>query len=182
VDRLFHPAPPVRRIGAVALLLLAATATAAGCGELGADWKGPRLTPPEPLARAAIEHYPAGSPERVVALWYAALQRGDAASAARYYSTGAAPPRRRLRRLLAEATPFFDRVALGPLTDVARFGTSATVYAGLRVRWETPNGRAQEVRRPQAFTLVRERRAWRLADTYFLSFAAGFRATRPSRF
>jgi hypothetical protein len=161
-----------------ALALLLAGLTAAGCGELGADWKGPRLARPEPLARAAIERYPAGSPERTVALWYTALQRGDAAGAARYYSSRAAPP----RRLLARAAPFFDRVTLGPLTDVARFGRSATVYGGLRVRWQTPNGRAQEVRRPQAFTLVRERGAWRLADTYFLRFAAGFRATRPSRF
>ena len=171
---------PFRPAWALALLL--AGLTAAGCGELGADWKGPRLTRPKPLTRAAVERYPAGSPERTLALWYTALQRGDAAGAARYYSNRAAPPRGRLRRLLARAAPFFDRVTLGPLTDVTRFGPSATVYGGLLVRWQTPNGRAQEVRRPQAFTLVRESGAWRLADTYFLRFAAGFRATRPSRF
>jgi hypothetical protein len=80
---------------------------------------------------------------------------------------------------MAQAQSFFHRVKLGPLAmDPVRPG-SATVVTDLRVRWEAQNGRAQELRSPQSFTLVRERGAWRFGDTYFLSFASGYKPQKP---
>jgi hypothetical protein len=85
-----------------------------------------------------------------------------------------------LRALLTGmAVPFFRQVALGPLTDAERSGGGAVVFAQLRARWVLPNGRAQEVRRPQAFALVRAPGGWRLTDTQFLRFATVWRPRKP---
>ena len=85
-----------------------------------------------------------------------------------------------LRLLMTGAAPFFGRVGLGPLSgDGARRGSTATVLTDLRVRWEAPNGRAQELRTPQSFTLVREGRRWRFADAYFLRFAGAYQVQKP---
>ena len=166
---------------AAGVLVALSVAVALGaCGDLGGRYRALQIVRPAAVDQRALERYGPGSPERTVLEWYAALQRHDVVAASRYYAlraSGATPGR--LRRLMAGARPFFTRVGLGPLSaDAVRPG-SAMVFTDLRVRWEAPNGRAQELRSPQSFTLVREAGRWRFADTYFLSFARGYRPQRP---
>jgi hypothetical protein len=160
------------------LVALGLSAAISACGDLGGRYRGSELVPPRTVDRRALERYPTGSPERTVLGWYRALQRGDDAAAGRYYTArprGVVATPGGLRRLLAGMGPFVDRVGLGPISvDSVRPG-SATVVTYLRVRWEAQNGRAEELRMPQAFTLTGTRGRWRFADTYFLRFARSFR-------
>jgi hypothetical protein len=168
-------------VRAVALLgVLALAAAISACGDLGGRYRPSQIVPPPRVDQQALERYPPGSPQRVVLGWYGALQRDDPVAVSRYYRerTAFTTPDA-LRFQMVRARHFFDGVGLGPLTvDMVRSG-SATVLTDLRVRWEAHNGRAQELRSPQSFTLVRERGRWRFADTYFLGFAAHFRLKMP---
>ena len=162
-----------------AVLLAVASVGVGGCGELGADWKGLRLVRSEVLQQPALERYDEGSPERVVLEWFRAGQRTDSVTAARFYSRELRQTPDEIRSRLARTAKFFERVGLRRVSDVASRGDSATVFTELSYKWEAPNGRNHEIHRPQAFTLVRERGAWRLVDDFFLGFARSFRPTKP---
>jgi hypothetical protein len=166
--------------GAALLVVLSLAAALSACGDLSGRYRPSQIVPPPRVDERALARYPAGSPQRAVLGWYGALQRGDAAAVRRYYSSRAPSTNpAALRFQMVQARPFFQRVSLGPLAvDTVRRG-SATVVTDLRVRWEAQNGRAQELRSPQSFTLVRERGRWRFTDTYFLRFASRFRPQKP---
>jgi hypothetical protein len=168
------------KAGVVALLAL--LGLAAGCGDLGGRYEGSQRVAADKVGAQDLERYRRGSPERTVLEWYAALQRNDVETARSFYSAripGESPARLRIQ--LAAAAPAVARTGLGPLTSEPGQGGTATVLTDVRVRWETPNGRAQEVRTPQAFTLVREQSGWRFADTYFPQFALAYRPAKPLR-
>jgi hypothetical protein len=76
---------------------------------------------------------------------------------------------------------FFDRISMLGVVDVSRSRDRATVFTELAARWAAPNGRGQELRRPQSFTLVREDAGWRLADDLFLDNARELVPRRPKR-
>ena len=65
--------------------------------------------------------------------------------------------------------------------DVWRSGDRAIVFTEIAARWAAPNGRGEEVRRPQAFSLIREGDRWRLADDLFLDTAREVVVERPKR-
>ena len=166
-----------------AAALAAALCVAVGlsaCGDLGGRYRGSQIVAPPPVDGRALARYPPGSPQRTVLEWFGTLQRGDAVGLSRYYTAGTpATTPMALRFQLVQARSFFRRVALGPLSVDTVRPDSATVISDLRVRWQAPNGRAQELRSPQSFTLVRERGRWRFADTYFLLFARRFEPKKP---
>ena len=168
----------MRAAALIAALSLAAALSA--CGDLSGHYRPSQVVPPQRVDERVLSRYPAGSPQRAVLGWYSALQRGDLAGLRRYYSSRAAfTDPTALRFQMVQARPFFRRVGLGPLSvDMVRPGSS-TVVTDLRVRWEAQNGRAQELRSPQSFTLFRERGRWRFADTYFLRFAGHFKPQKP---
>jgi hypothetical protein len=149
-------------------------ALAAGCGELDAEYKGQRPVRPVPLSEGQAARYAPGGPERAVLDWFRALQRNDAPAAASSYAPVLRLSARTVRRQRASASRFFDHFALRRVLDVSRHGSWATVFAELNMRWQAPNGRAVEIRMPQAFTVVRTRRGWKLADPSFLRRARGF--------
>jgi ketosteroid isomerase-like protein len=173
--------PRARRMRRPVAILLAGAVGVAGCGELGADWKGERLARAEVLQQPVVERYDEGSPERVVLEWFRAAQRADAATAARFYSHELDLTPDEIRVRLARTASFFAKVGLRRVSDVSLRGDSATVFTELSYTWEAPNGTGSEVHRPQAFTLVREHGAWRLVDDFFLGFARSFRPFRPRR-
>jgi hypothetical protein len=165
---------------AALLVVLSLAAALSACGDLSGRYRPSQIVPPPRVDERTLARYPAGSPQRAILGWYGTLQRGDAAALRPYYSsrTPFMHPTA-LRFQVAQARPFFHRVSLGPLAvDTVRPG-SATIVTDLRVRWEAQNGRAQELRSPQSFTLVRERGRWRFADTYFLRFASHFKPQKP---
>jgi hypothetical protein len=165
---------------AALLVVLSLAAALSACGDLSGRYRPSQIVPPPPVDERALARYPAGSPQRAVLGWYGTLQRGDAAALRRYY-TSRAPFTNptALRFQVVQARRFFERVGLGPLAvDTSRPGL-ATVVTDLRIRWEAQNGRAQELRSPQSFTLVRERGRWRFADTSFLRFAGHFKPQKP---
>lgn len=169
-----------RPCAAVAVVTL--VVASAGCGDLGGRWEGSQRVAADRLNARHLEQYARGSPERAVLEWYAALQRRDVAAASRFYSSrtpGTTPSE--LRLTLTAAAPAAARTALGPLSSESERGGGATVATDVRIRWEAPNGRAQEVRRPQAFSLVREGGRWRFVDTYFPEFLRDFRPQKPLR-
>lgn len=166
---------------AAALLVAVVLAAALGaCGDLSGRYRPSQVVPPPRVDEQALAKYPPGSPQRAVLGWYGALQRGDAAALRRYYSSRAPfTEPAQLRFQMTQAQPFVHRVKLGPLAVDTVRPRSATVVTDLRVRWEAQNGRAQELRSPQSFTLVRERGAWRFADTYFLRYAIDYKPQKP---
>jgi hypothetical protein len=129
-----------------------------------------------------LERYGRGSPERAVLEWYAALQRNDVQAASRFYRSptpGETPAELRVR--LTAAAPVVAQTGFGPLSSQPGRAGTVTVLTEMRVRWEAPNGRAQETRTPQSFTLVRQQGRWRFADTYFPQFLLAYRPAKPLR-
>jgi hypothetical protein len=150
-----------------------------GCGELGTDRKGVQPVQAERLEATMIERYAAGTPERTVLEWFRALQDGDVGRAAAFYSAGLGVDAQRIARERRTATRFFNRFSLSGVVDVTRSGERATVFTELAAGWAAPNGRGQEIRRPQSFTLAREDSGWRLVDDLFLDTARELVAHRP---
>ena len=152
-----------------------------GCGDLGGDRKGVQALSAERVEAYAVERYATGTPERTVLEWFRALQGGEAQRAARFYSAGLAVDEQQIARERRSAARFFDRFSMLGVVDVWRSAGRATVFTEIAARWAAPNGRGQEVRRPQAFTLVREGDGWRLADDLFLDTARELVVERPKR-
>jgi ketosteroid isomerase-like protein len=150
-----------------------------GCGELGASRRGVQAVRPETVGERTIERYAEGSPERTVLEWLRALQEGDARRAASFYSGALQVDEQQIARERRTAARFFDRFGLSGVLDVSRSGDRAIVFTEIAARWAAPNGRGEEVRRPQSFSLIREAAAWRLADDLFLDSARELVASRP---
>jgi ketosteroid isomerase-like protein len=159
----------------LALLVLPA------CGDLGGDRKGVQALPAERVEEDAVERYATGTPERTVLEWFRALQGGEARRAAGFYSAGLAVDEQQIARGRRTAARFFERFSMLGVLDVSRSADRATVFTEIAARWAAPNGRGQEVRRPQAFTLVREGDGWRLADDLFLDTARELAIRRPKQ-
>jgi hypothetical protein len=151
------------------------------CGDLGGDRKGVQPLPAERVAADAVQRYATGTPERTVLEWFRALQGREARRAAAFYSAALAVDEQQIARERRTAGRFFERFSMLGVVDVWRSADRATVFTEIAARWAAPNGRGQEVRRPQAFTLVREDDGWRLADDLFLDTARELVAERPKR-
>jgi hypothetical protein len=152
-----------------------------GCADLGGKRKGVQPLPAERVEADAVERYATGTPERTVLEWFRALQGGEARRAAGFYSAGLAVDERQIARERRTAARFFERVSMRGVLDVSRSADRATVFTEIAARWAAPNGREEEVRSPQAFTLVREGDGWRLADDLFLDTARELAIRRPKQ-
>lgn len=151
------------------------------CGDLGGDRKGVQALPADRIQEDAVERYATGTPERTVLEWFRALQGGETQRAAGFYSAGLAVDDQQIARERRSAARFFRRFSMLGVVDVWRAADRATVFTEIAARWAAPNGRGQDVRRPQAFTLVREGGGWRLADDLFLDTARELVVRRPKR-
>lgn len=123
------------------------------------------------VSPAFVARYPAGSPQRVVAAWYRALQVGDDRTGAALYGPTAGMRTADVRLSRRYAAGFFAHVTLDRISDVSYTAGRATVFTVLTSRTTTPNGRATVTVLPQAFTLVKVGGAWRLGDNRFLAQA-----------
>lgn len=153
--------------------MLALALALSGCAELGASWKGLRPVRPAVVEQRSIEDAGAGTPQRTVVPWFQHLQHADVTTAVRFYDPALRVTVAELRRQRASTGKFFGTVGLARILDVSRAGGRATVFTMLGTRFASPNGRAWDYRKPQAFTLRRVAGAWRLADDLFLESARG---------
>lgn len=155
---------------------MVATGLVTACGELNTDWRGLRLERPQPMSREEVARFPAGSPERAFAAWYAAVLRRDATVAARAFARSANISTPALDAWWQRQPP--PRNASPDIIDVDRRGRAVTLFVMLTTRYVAPNGRTVEFRAPRAATLVRSQGAWRLPGTWFLRSLEGLEATQ----
>jgi len=161
----------VRVIGNKTALVpaLLAVAALAGCGELG-ELSG-RIEQPQIVTKQQLARYSPGSPARTVLSWWRALQFSSPELASRYYASDLKLTPAEIEEQLKLGPDFLDLKAGLRVIDTDDSGSTATVLA-LRERvLQYPNGRADRVRVPMAFTLRQESGAWRLTNNRYLDRA-----------
>jgi hypothetical protein len=151
---------PRLRTAAWAAALLTSAALA-GCGELGADFRGTKPLPSPPPSPSQIDRLVAGSPERTLLQWCRDLKRT-----------------RDIRTRWVTAFVLFRLTSCPRIVDVMTEGDRATAYTILTTRWIAPNGRVDAKLQPQAFHLVRDGRAWSVVDDRLMSTAGGTEIAR----
>jgi hypothetical protein len=154
-----------RAIAVVAALAVAATA---GCGAFGDDPVTERVQQPGLLTKRQVERHPEGTPQRAFFDWWRAVQYDNAAVAVRYYARSAGVTVDTLDRQLGIGLEVMGLTARPHLVEVDESGDTAVVLTLLERVVENPNGRADRVRKPRGFNLVREDGEWKLADNRFL--------------
>jgi hypothetical protein len=154
-----------RAIAVVAALAVAATT---GCGAFGDDPVTERVQQPGLLTKRQVERHPEGTPQRAFFEWWRAVQYDNAALAAGYYAHSAGVTVDKLDRQLGIGLDVMGLSARPRLVEVDESGDTAIVLTLLERVVENPNGRADRVRRPRGFNLVREDGEWKLADNRFL--------------
>ena len=140
----------------------------AGCGSLGTGEERDRVEQPLLVSTADVERYPQGSPERTFLEWWRALQFGSGSQAVRYYASDVDVSQRELQRAADVGVELIGLRARPKVLDVLGDDGRATVYVLFTRAQLNPNGRADKVRTPRAFDLVREDGSWKLADNRYI--------------
>lgn len=158
-----------RHVLAIALLVAAVTFTA--CGDLGTGEERDRVRQLQLLRAEDIARYPEGSPARTFLEWWRALQFDSGATAARHYAADLKLTERDVQRQLERGIGVLGLSARPRVVDVIPAGDRATVYAVFTEAERNPNGRADKIRTPRSFELVREADGWKLADNRYITRA-----------
>jgi hypothetical protein len=156
----------VRRAPATIALLLASALV--GCGAFDDDAVTERVQQIGLVTKRQVERHPPGSPARAFYEWWRAIQYENAGVAIKYYAPSVGMTLRKLDRQLSYGNGALGLTARPLLVEVDEQGDTATVLTLLESVVENPNGRADKVRRPRGFNLVRDGGEWKLADNLFL--------------
>jgi hypothetical protein len=166
----------VRGTARLAVVAAFVAGAVAGCGELGASFRGTRSDEPPALTQADVDRAGAGTPARALLGWCRVLQRSDMAAAKRLYASGLPPAD--VRRDVLGGVFTFRQITCPAVTETAVHGDRAVVFAEIATRRVAPNGRIDQVVRPHAFNLRRDGARWTIVPGSFLSGLA-FPPARP---
>jgi hypothetical protein len=142
-----------------------------GCGNLGAGEETDRVEQLQLLSAEDVARYPQDSPARAFLEWWRALQFGSAVNAASHFDSALKLTPARLQRQLDAGPDILALRARPRVVDVLRRGDRATVYVVFTEAERNPNGRADKVRTPRSFEVLREDGVWKLADNRYLTRA-----------
>ena len=140
----------------------------AGCGSLGTGEERDRVEQPQLLRASDVERYREGSAERTFLEWWRALQFASGTQAVRHYASEVEVNPRRLQKAVEAGVDLLGLRARPKVLDVVQHDDRATIYVLFTRAELSPNGRADKVRTPRAFDLVREDGSWKLADNGYV--------------